>query len=294
VSRRERIDPLAAGLLMACCVAWGANQVAIKVSLRGLSPVLGAGLRSLVAGGLLLLWCWARGQRPVQRDGTARYGALIGVMFAAEFALLYAGLRFTTASRSVIFIYAAPFFVAIGAHYLVPGERLTRLRGLGLALAFAGLCLAFADGLRLPTPRQLVGDALELLAGLLWAATTVVVKMRGEPRPSPERTLLYQLGVSGVLLTAVGAVAGDRPIDGVTPLVVAAFAYQAVVVAFASYLVWFWLLARYPASGVASFAFWTPLFGVLAGALLLGERLTGGLGIAAALVAAGIVLVTRR
>jgi drug/metabolite transporter (DMT)-like permease len=157
-----------------------------------------------------------------------------------------------------------------------------------------GLCLAFADGLYLPSRRELLGDALELLGGLAWAASTVVIKMRRDPRLTPQRTLFYQLSVSTVALTALSALIGERGVVSATVPVVAAIAYQGVVVAFVSYLIWFWLLQRYAASGLTAFSFWTPLFGVLAGWLVLGDRLTGHLGAAAVLVAAGIYLVNRR
>lgn len=291
---RNGLDGPATFILLACCAAWGLNQVAIKVSIRGIPPVLGAGMRSLVAAGLLLLWCMVRGESLFRRDGSGRHGLLIGLLFAAEFVFLYRGLDFTTASRSVVFLYMAPFFVAVGAHYVVPGERLTRSRLLGLTLAFTGLCLAFVDDLGLPTRHELIGDAMEVVAALLWAATTVVIKKRSDLAITPQRTLFYQLVVSGSLLTGLAFLLGERGLSHRTPLVLGAFAYQAVVVAFVSYLTWFWLLARYPASSLASFSFWTPLFGVTAGWLLLGEQLTGYLGVAAALVATGIFLVSRR
>jgi drug/metabolite transporter (DMT)-like permease len=291
---KDRLDPFATSVLLVCCVAWGLNQVSVKISVAGISPVVGASFRSLLAGGLLLAWCAARREPLFRRDGTGRHGLLIGLMFAGEFVFLYWGLTFTTASRSVIFLYMAPFLVALGAHYCIPGERLTAPRVLGLGLAFAGLCFAFADGLARPTRRELIGDLLEVLAAILWAATTVVIKRRNDLALSPRRTLFYQLAVSGPVLAVLAFAIGERGITGPTPLVLAALAYQAVVVAFASYLVWFWLLARYPASSVASFSFWTPLFGVMAGALLLGEPLTASVGVAVGLVAAGIFLVNRR
>lgn len=294
MTRSGRLSGPATTILLLCCAVWGLNQVAIKVGLAGISPLLGAGLRSLVAATLLWLWCRLRGEPLFRRDGTGRYGVTIGLMFAAEFVFVYGGLAFTTASRSVIFLYSAPFFVALGGHVLIPGERLTPPKTLGLLVAFAGLCLAFVDGLYLPSRRELLGDALELGAGFLWAATTIVVKMRNDARLTPQRTLFYQLGVSALVLIGLAALLGERGITHLTPPVLVAFAYQAVLVAFVSYLIWFWLLERYPASGLASFAFWTPLFGVLAGRLVLGDRLSGNLGAAAALVAVGIYLVNRR
>ena len=283
-----------AAILVLCCVAWGLNQAAIKISLTGVSPLFGAGLRSLVAALLLWLWCGLRGERLLLRDGTGRYGLLLGAMFAAEFIFIYAGLAFTTASRSVIFLYSAPFFVALGAHWFIPGERLTASKVAGLAIAFVGLCLAFADGLYLPSRRELIADGLELLGGLAWGGSTVVIKMRSDLSLTPQRTLFYQLTISTVLLIGLALALGEAGLTHPTVPVLGALAYQAVIVAFVSYLIWFWLLQRYPASGLASFSFWTPLFGVLAGWLVLGDRLSGNLGAAAALVAVGIYLVNRR
>jgi drug/metabolite transporter (DMT)-like permease len=294
VRRSAHLGGAAATILLLCCVGWGLNQVAIKVSLAGISPLFGAGLRSLVAAALLWLWCLFRGETLFRRDGTGRYGVTIGLMFAAEFVFIYGGLEFTTASRSVIFLYSAPFFVALAAHVLIPGERLTPSKIAGLIVAFVGLCLAFADALYLPSRRELLGDTLELGGGFLWAATTVVVKLRSDQRLTPQRTLFYQLAVSAVALIGLGTLSGERGITSLAPPIVVAFGYQAVIVAFVSYLTWFWLLQRYSASGLVSFSFWTPLFGVLAGWLVLGERLSGHLGAAAALFAAGIYLVNRR
>lgn len=293
MSPSGRLGALPVVLLVLCCLVWGLNQVAIKVSVAGVSPLLGAGLRSLVAAALVWLWCGIRGEPLFRRDGTGAYGLLIGLLFAAEVALIYWGLAYTTASRSVIFLYSAPFFVALGAHHYIPGERLTRRRTAGLVLAFVGLCLAFADALYLPSRRELLGDVLELGAGLLWGATTVVVKNGARVSLTPPRMLFYQLAVSTVALIGASLALREPGVVAPTTPVLAALAYQAVIVAFASYLVWFWLLRRYPASDLAPHLFWTPLFGVLAGWALLGDPLSGNLGAAAVLIAVGIYLVNR-
>ena len=290
----QRLDGLPAAILIGCCAVWGFNQVAVKVSLAGVSPLFGAGLRSLGAALLLWLWCRLRGEALFVRDGTGRYGLFTGLLFGIEFVCIYTGLAFTTASRSVIFLYSAPFFVALGAHWLIPGERLTAARMSGLVIAFVGLCLAFADGLALPSRGALVGDGIELLGGFMWGATTVAIKMGSGLPLTPQRTLFYQLTVSAVVLLGLSAVVGEPGLTRPTPPVLAALGYQIVVVAFASYLIWFWLLQRYPASGLASYSFWTPIFGVLAGWLVLGDPLTGHLGVAALLIALGIYLVNRR
>jgi drug/metabolite transporter (DMT)-like permease len=225
-------------------------------------------------------------------DGSGLYGATIAALFALEFVCVYWGFMFTTASRGVLFIYSTPFFVALGAHWLFPEERLHGTKIVGLVVAFAGLALAFADGLRLPTRRELLGDVLQLVGAVLWAATTLVIKARGRD-VSPHRTLFYQLAGSAVLLAALAVGSGEPGVTRLTGLIAAAVSYQVVIHAFASYLAWFWLLTRYPATQLHAYTFWTPLFGVLAGWLLLSDPITPALVVAMACVALGIYLVNR-
>ncbi len=281
-------------MMVVLCAVWGLNQVAIKVANEGISPVLQAGLRSTGATVLVSAWCFWRGTRLFARDGSLLPGLGAAALFAAEFAVLYWGLVYTTASRAVLFLYMAPFVVAVGAHIFVPGERLRTPQVIGLLCAFAGIALAFADALRLPSHRELVGDVLELAAALLWGATTVLVKASRLARIDPSRTLLYQLAGSAAALPVVSWALGEHGITAPTPLVLGALAYQTVVVAAISYMAWFALMTRYPASQLSAFSFLTPLFGLLAGALLLGEPITGGLAAAMLCVAFGIYLVNRR
>jgi len=183
--------------------------------------------------------------------------------------------------------------VALGGHLAIPGERLRAIHVLGLAAAFAGIAVAFAEALRLPTNRELIGDAMALAAAVFWGATTVVVKASRLARVTPHKVLFYQLAGSAVLLLLLSPMLGERGIFAPTPLVLGAFLYQTVIVAGISYLVWFWLIGRYPAFKLSAFSFLTPLFGVLAGGLMLGEPITPALTTALALVGVGIYLVNR-
>jgi drug/metabolite transporter (DMT)-like permease len=293
VHARQALDSAAALILLLVCAAWGLNQVAVKVTNAGISPVLQVGLRSVGSAILVLIWSRARGVPLAARDGTLGYGLAAGLLFTVEFVLIYVGLTLTTASRGVIFLYTAPFVVAVGAHLFVPGDRLTRLKLVGLLAAFGGLVIAFAEGLRLPSHRELLGDLLCLAAAVLWGATTVLIKASPLVRVRAEKTLLYQLGVSALTLPVASLLLGEPGVFRPTPLVLSAFAYQTVVVAFASYVTWFWLITRYPASSLAAFSFLTPVFGVMFGGLLLGEPITPALVASVALLAAGIYLVNR-
>ena len=281
-------------LLLLLCAIWGFTQVTIKVANAGFSPLLQAGLRS--AGSALLLWAWSawRGVPLFRRDGSLAHGVLIAVLFALEFVFIYQGLALTTAARAVLFVYTAPFVVALGAHFFVPGERLHRLKTIGLACAFAGVSIAFADALRLPTRAELLGDLLCLGGAVCWGATTVVVKAaRGAPL-TPNKTLFYQLVGSALILLPLSPLVGEPGVMDPGPVVLLALGFQIVIVAFASYLAWFWLLTRYAASDLAAFSFLTPLFGMAAGGLVLGERIGPALAVAMLLVALGIYLVNRQ
>jgi drug/metabolite transporter (DMT)-like permease len=289
----DRLDVRAVLVLIACCACWGINQSAIKIANAGISPMMQVGLRSICAGVLVLAWMGARGVRLFERDGTLWPGLLAGLMFAIEFMLLYVGLNLTTASRGVVLLYLSPFVVAVGAHYLIPGDRLTLAKVIGLTAAFAGLAVAVGESLTEPGRPTLTGDLLCLLSAVLWGATTVLIRATALKAASPEKTLLYQLLVSGLMLPPVSVAMGEPGVGDLTPAVLLAFAYTAVVVAFISYVAWFWLVRNYPPTRVTAFTFLSPVFGVIAGNLMLGEALTASLAVSLALIAFGIYLVNR-
>jgi drug/metabolite transporter (DMT)-like permease len=267
--------------------------VAAKVTLAEVPPLLQAGARSLGAAALLLAWAAWRRLPLWQRDGTLRGGLLAGALFAAEFACIYVGLQYTSASRMSVFIYLSPFVVALGMPLISASERLSRAQLAGLVLAFAGVTLAFAEGFTRPAvgPLQWLGDALGITAALLWGLTTLVLRGSRLTRVLPEKTLLYQLAVSGVALTAAGLAAGEAWPAQISAAAAWPLAFQTVVITFASYLAWFWLLRHYPATRLAAFTLLTPLFGLLAGVLLLGEPATWRLVLALGAVCGGIALV---
>jgi drug/metabolite transporter (DMT)-like permease len=290
---RERLDPLAAAATAILCASWGFQQVTIKIANSAISPAFQSGLRSLGALALLLGWCGVRRIPLFAPDGTLIVGLVAGALFAAEFALIYWSLVFTEVARSIIFLYTAPFFVALGAHVFIPGERLRGLQVTGLLCAFVGVLLALSDGLSLPSARAIIGDGMMLSAAVLWAATTVLIKGSALARIDPAKTLAYQLAVSGFALTALAPLFGEKGITALSLPIVAAMLYQTLAVAFASYLAWFGLMRTYPASTLSAFTFLTPVFAVLFGAVLLGERVSAMLIAALVFVACGIWLVNR-
>ena len=295
--RKTKLDGVAIASLLLCCALWGLNQTVTKLTLADVPPLLQAGSRSLGAALLVALWAGSRGISLSLRNGTLAGGLLAGTLFAAEFAAIFIGLQFTQASRMIVFIYLSPFVVALGLPLVVRSERPTARQLAGLAVAFAGVAWAFAEGLTGTGTgaSTLLGDALGLLAALLWGATTLAIRGSRLASAAAEQTLFYQLAVSGVLLTAGSLAAGEAwpalASLGARPLGLMAF--QTVAVTFASYLLWFWLMRHYPATAITSFTLLTPLFGLLAGVWLLDEPLTLRLGVACAAVVLGIALVNR-
>src|SRR5688572_24337558 len=290
---RKALDASAISVMVLLTALWGFQQVTIKWIAADVSLVAQAAVRSGIATLLLLGWCLLRKQSLFTRDGTLAAGVAAGLLFALEFVLIYGGLAHTNASRMSVFVYLAPPLTALGLHLFVRGERLGALQWTGVLVAFAGLVLAFSEGLT-SGMRTWVGDLCGLAAAVLWAATTVLIRATSLSHASAAKTLFYQLAVSAAVLPLASMLMGERGVAAVTPLVVASLAYQAVVVAFASYLAWFWLLTRYLAARLSVLSFLTPLFGMASGVVFLSEPLSADFAFAALAIAAGIALVNFR
>ena len=284
---------MAAGIMVVLCLSWGFNQVATKLAIHDIPPLLQGAIRSTIAGLLVAGWCKLRGIPLLARDGTLTAGIAAGALFGAEFILIYQGLVYTTATRATLFIYLAPFLVVLGARIFLPADRFRLPQWLGLSLSFAGMIVAF--GLPTPAldPRQMFGDVMMVGAALFWAATTLTIKASALSRVSAEKVMLYQLVVSAPMLALAAYLFGERIPHVPSALALGALAYQTFWVVSVTFVIWFALVVRYSASRLSAFTFLTPLFGVAAGHLVLGGPLTGAFAAAVALVAGGLVLVNR-
>ena len=291
---RKALDPQAIFLMIVLCATWGLQQVVLKATAADIAPILQIALRSGGAAVLVGLVMLVRGERMNLGDGTLKPGLLVGGLFGLEFLLVAEGLRHTSASHMAVFLYTAPIFAALGLHWRLPAERLGALQWVGIALAFGGIAMAFlgrSQAASAVSGNMLWGDFLGLLAGMAWAATTVVVRCSTLAKAPATQTLLYQL-VGAFVLLIVGAVATGQTSFNPTPTVWASLAFHTLVVSFASFLVWFWLLRQYLASPLGVFSFLTPLFGIVFGAWLLQEPIEPSFLIGAIPVLLGIVLVS--
>jgi drug/metabolite transporter (DMT)-like permease len=282
--------------VVACCLFWGFQQILIKSIVGEVPPLWQASIRFALATLLLVGWCVLRGVPLFARDGTLRGGLLAGLLFAGEFSCIYLGLQDTSASRLTVFLYCSPFVVALLLPRLVPTERLRGVQWAGLVIAFAAVALAFSEGFwgQPALPRQLRGDALALMGGVLWGLTTLVIRSSRLATASAEKTLFYQVAVTAAVAPCLSLALGETWSLSYSALAWGSIALQAVVGAFASFLVWMGLLRVYPATQLSSFTFLTPVFALVFGVMLLNEPLTVQLVLALAGVAVGIVLVNRK
>ena len=291
---RKALDEKAIGLMLMLCVIWGLQQVVLKATAADVAPVMQIALRSGVSALLVGLVMLVRGERMTRADGIWRPGVVVGLLFGLEFMLVGEGLRHTSAAHMVVFLYTAPIFAALGLHWRLPMERLGLVQWLGIFLAFTGIAIAFFGRTQSVSPapgNQLWGDFLGLMAAVAWGATTVVIRSSSLARAPATQTLLYQLVGAFVLLLGMSWATGQAQVN-FTPQVWASLAFHSLVVSFASFLIWFWLLRHYLASRLGVFTFLTPLFGIVFGAWLLGERIETSFLVGAAPVLVGIMLVS--
>ena len=293
VQDRKALDANAYAVMLLLTALWGFQQVTIKWISAEVTFVMQAAIRSILATALLLVWARLRSIALFDRDGTFLPGIVAGVLFAGEFVFIYAGLAHTNASRMSVFIYLTPALAALGLHFFVRGERLSALQWSGVGVAFAGLFLAFAEGFSSGRSTW-IGDLCGLVAAVLWASTTIVIRASSLSHATATKTLFYQLGISAVVLPLASLAMGEKGVVSLSGLAIASLVFQGAIVAFATYLAWFWLLTRYLAGRLSVLSFLTPMFGVLCGVVFLGEPLSGYFALAAVLVGAGIVLVNLR
>lgn len=286
------LTPGAIALVLMLCLSWGFNQIAVKLALPDIPPITQAFLRSAGALPVMLFAGWLRGVKFFAHDGSLVPGVIAGLLFGIEFVMIFSGLALTSASRGAVFLYTAPFFVALGSHQFL-GERLSVKQWSGLGLSFAGVALAIG----VPQPnvdgKVLLGDLLVVGGAAMWAATTLIAKGTRLRNAAPEKALGYQVAISIPILGCAALLAGETITHMPGVLSISLMAYQAVWVVGCTFVLWFALIKTYSPSKLSSFTFVTPLFGVVAAWFILNDTLTLAFGVAALLVIAGLYLVNK-
>jgi len=279
-------------ILLILTMIWGSNMAFIKIASREMAPIFMAGLRSVVASLCLYIWMKARRMRIFPSAVIVWHGIVVGILFGAEFGLIFVGLKYTLASRGYVLLYVAPFFAALLAHFFLADDRFNIWKTAGLLAAFCGVVVLFIRHVGSFSFEALPGDVLFLIAGAAWGATTVYIKKYLVQHTDPLQILFYQLLFSAPFLLIFSILLEDSILWGVSFALGFSLFYQCIIVAFLSYLVWFMMVSRYPVSLMHAFSFFTPLFGVIfSGLLILGETISPNLVVALILVSLGMVLV---
>src|SRR4030088_1745317 len=287
------LSPGAVALMLMLCLSWGFNQIAVKLALPDIPPMLQATIRSAAALPVLLLIARLRGVKIFASDGTLGAGLFAGVLFGLEFVLIFRGLSLTSASRAVVFLYTAPFFVALGSYRFL-GERLRASQWGGLGLSFAGVALAIGVPQANVDANVLLGDLLIVGGAAMWAATTLIAKGTALRKAPPEKALGYQVAMSIPILGLAAWLSGETLTRVPGPLALSLMVYQAVWVVGLTFLLWFTLVKTYSASKLSAFTCITPLFGVVASYFIMHDTLTPVFAAAALVVIGGLFLVSRQ
>ena len=289
---KEVLDLKAVAILTGICMLWGFNAVAIKESNLGIAPVFCAGIRSVIA--VMALALWMKVKKIPLFPSNLMDGLVVGILFGSEFACLYASLLYTTGSSAWILLYASPFFHALGAHFFLKGDRLTVHKSTGLLLAFIGVIVLLSKNFGAPTWTGFVGDLLAFSAAALWALTTIFIKRRLVGSVSFHNTLFYQTLFSIPILFLISVFLKETSIDHLNAVIILSVAFQGIVVAFVSYLLWFYLVHEYPISRLSAFTFLTPVFAIISCVVFLHEPLTWKLLLSLILVSLGIYVVNTK
>jgi drug/metabolite transporter (DMT)-like permease len=269
---------------------WAAAFVPSRILARN-APPLGILVVRFVLSGALLLGVAAAQRLPFPRDRATWLRLLaLGVLGNALYlGCNYLALKHLTAGMGSIIASTNPLLLALVAPALL-GEPLTRRKALGMIFGFSGVLLAMHT--RAGTQTARLQDVLLAACGVLAAVGSNIVYKRMRTRPHPLVLNGAQLFLAGaVLVPASLALEGTPHISWTTPVIVS-FAALVLFLSVGGSLLWFWILRHGEASRVSAYFFLTPVFGLLLGAALLGERLLPMDAPAIAIIALGLWLAT--
>jgi len=279
---------LAASFTVFICMLFGANAVAIKISLEGIGVFTTAGIRFAIASVAIFLWAKITGRSfKINKDQILQL-LVISIVFTIQLSLFYLGLSKSNASRGTLLVNFQPFFTLFLAHFFIPGDRITKRKIMGILLGFAGVAFVFLEKKGVASDFE-VGDVMILTAAFLWSCNAVYTK-RIISAFKPFQIALFPMIFSVPFFFLEGVLWDHHMIVFIDSKIIGAMVYQSLVTASFGFVVWNSLLQRYGAVALHSFIFIMPISGVLLGGLILGEPLTVNILIAMLLIVAGILM----
>jgi drug/metabolite transporter (DMT)-like permease len=289
---RRNVDAAGAALALLVSVFWGVNPVAIKLGLLDAPPIRLAGLRFLVGGAVIVGWAALTGRLGGLRIASTEWRPLLVVtaIFIGQIATMNVGTALTSAAHAAILLNLYSVHTVVLAHFLIPGDRLSARKMLGVGVAYAGIAILFTQQGSTGSATA-IGDVIMFVSALLLADRTVYLA-RVVHRLDPVKLLLAQATLGAAVFFSYSAVMEPARVTWTSRLALSV-AFQGIVVAGFNFVINLWLLRHYRPSALAAFFLTQPIFGVVAAALVVGDRLTPGLLIASGAVAVGIGIASR-
>ena len=291
--KNRPVDFLAATFLIIFSILLGLNQVMVKLVNEGMHPVFQVALRSTFAIFPILIYCFILKKKIIINNGSLIPGIIAGILFAIEFIFLFTALDYSTVTRVSLIFYTMPVWLTLAAHFLIENDKLNLNKILGLIIALAGLFLAVYEPTTGYDTSQFYGDAYSLLASLCWATIAIMLKTTRLSNATPETQLLYQLVVSGIILLPLSMQLNDY-VRNINLDLILIFSFQVIVIMCMGFIGWLWIMSKYSASSTSSFAFLTPIFGVLFGWLIMDDPINKQIYLSLFFTCLGIYLINKK
>ena len=262
---RKPLDIQASSLMILLCMIWGIQQIIIKIAAPDISPMMQIAIRSGLAVLLIFPLIKLNQGKHLYSKEYLLPGIWLGILFSVEYIFVAEALRYTSASHTVVLLYTAPIFVALGLNWKVPSEKLSNIQWGGIFLAFLGIVLSFIrsnSSSDIDFSRMIYGDFLALLGGVTWALTTISLRLTKLSEVPPTQTLFYQLLGAFIILLPIAYCMGQTTIQW-TAVTIWSMVFHIFIMSLFSLILWFWLLKNYLANALGVFSFLTPIFGIV-------------------------------
>jgi len=294
VSKRlQAIGWTTALIALGVCFLRGGNQVALKFGLTGFAPFSTAFLRMLVGAAAVGLWGLLRGADLRVLPDERRSLLQLTLLFLVQISVLHIGADYTSPAYATILINANPIFANLIAHFVVPEDRLSPIRVLGLAFAFIGVVIVSLGRPDAALASNPVFGNLAVLFSAILVAARLVYTQRLVQRIEPTKLVFWQMVLSLPGFALAAWFVGEGMRGDITWQAITGVLYQGAVVSGLTFMVWATLLQKHSPGSLSVFSFTVPIFGVLLSSWLFGEALTPRLILGVLAVTGGITLATR-
>lgn len=283
------------GAIAIAALAWGTNGVATRAALNdGVPPVAMVAIRAVIAAGFLYLLLRLRGRGVPRGRPTWQIGLVQG-LFQLSIPFVLFTFAYDNASAGFVGLLVAliPLGTAVGAHFLLPDEPLFAAKVIGLGVAFAGvvfLLLSGDSGLE-SGGRPLAAALLSL--GAVTSISFAGVHAKGRADEFDPMELAFMQFAVGVGLIGLTMLIWEGMPGSISTWGWLLILYMSIIGSVVPFLMFFWLLQQVTATKASLIGYIVPLISLVAGIVLLDEKLQAGIAVGGLLILAGVILTDR-